>query len=232
MVTDIANAIAQLKGESKAALLRSKRDYPLEDCLELIQTIGERLVDGFILDDKNTFVYTNLALWCINSPQARAHLPENHSQSIPADCRKGIYIAGNTGTGKSICLDVMNEFCDVLGLKTKFVDEVNFLSWKTFRTDKVCDYVAETGDIARFKDMPVVCFQDLGCEPSETMYMGNRHNVMREILEHRGDDTGIVTLISSNIPIHKTATLYGPRVQSRLRQMCNYYVLGGADRRK
>ncbi len=66
------------------------------------------------------------------------------------------------------------------------------------------------------------------------MYMGNRLNVLRAILEYRGDRTDKITMISSNLPVqHKAFTdKYGDRVASRMCEMCNYYQLTGIDRRK
>ena len=59
-------------------------------------------------------------------------------------------------------------------------------------------------------------------------------NVLRAILEYRGDRSDQITLISSNIPMeHKMFTdKYGDRVASRMREMCNYFELTGQDRRK
>jgi len=79
-----------------------------------------------------------------------------------------------------------------------------------------------------------MAFQDLGSEPMESLYMGNRLNVMRQILENRGDRTDVITLITSNLPINcqEFTSMYGDRVASRLLEMCNYFEIKGTDRRK
>jgi len=66
------------------------------------------------------------------------------------------------------------------------------------------------------------------------LYMGNRINVMRRILEYRGDQSDQITLITSNLPYNskKFVELYGDRVASRLNEMCNYFEITGKDRRK
>jgi DNA replication protein DnaC len=58
-------------------------------------------------------------------------------------------------------------------------------------------------------------------------------NVLRQVIEHRGDNPECLTMISSNLPMtHKIlADRYGDRVVSRLQEMCNYFELRGKDRR-
>ena len=76
--------------------------------------------------------------------------------------------------------------------------------------------------------------QDLGCEPQESLYMGNRVDVVRQLIEYRGDKTDEITLITSNLKINgeKLVNRYGDRVASRLNEMCNYFEIKGKDRRK
>ena len=81
--------------------------------------------------------------------------------------------------------------------------------------------------------MQIIGIQDLGQEPKETLYMGNRLNVLQQLLEYRGDRGDQLTLITSNLRI-SSETLkrdYGDRVQSRLVEM-NYFEIKGKDRRK
>ena len=64
--------------------------------------------------------------------------------------------------------------------------------------------------------------------------MGNRINVLRQILEYRGDQTDKITLITSNLPMNHKRFIdrYEDRVSSRLNEMCNYFEIKGKDRRK
>ena len=91
--------------------------------------------------------------------------------------------------------------------------------------------MAEEGDLTPWKEEISLCIQDLGNEPSEVMYMGNRRRVLRSVLEARGDMYDRLTLISSNFPPERLGEVYGQRVASRIRQMCNPIYLGGSDRR-
>lgn len=78
-------------------------------------------------------------------------------------------------------------------------------------------------------------FDDLGTE-NVKKHFGNESNVMEEILLNRYDNLDLIgkTHITSNLSAEQIEEIYGPRVRSRLRQMCNFLVFNpkGADRRK
>ena len=63
--------------------------------------------------------------------------------------------------------------------------------------------------------------------------MGNKLNVLQNIIEYRGDQPNKVTVVTSNIPLGHSdiASRYGERAQSRMVEMMNYLILTGKDRR-
>ncbi len=221
---ELKDIINRLKSATPDILIRSRRDFTAEDCEELLTIIGGGILPGgFAIDKENGAVYRKFTSWLL----AQGELSP----------LKGIYLAGNVGTGKSVCMKVMRTLAYELGLKVKYGNSVERLAWRTWRTDEVCAIFASTGDLTPFKEARVACFDDLGSEPMETLYMGNRVNVMREIIEYRGDRPDLITLFTSNLPIDRLGAIgervrYGQRAQSRIYQMCNYLVLGGADRRR
>ena len=95
----------------------------------------------------------------------------------------------------------------------------------------ICDAYARAGSLVYYQSMRIIGIQDLGSEPRETLYMGNRKEVMREFLELRGDTPGRLTIITSNFNYATIRKAYGDRVWSRLHQMCNYVELVGDDMR-
>ena len=88
--------------------------------------------------------------------------------------------------------------------------------------------------MSAYKTAPMLCIQDLGNEPQEALYMGNRLDVARYIIEYRGDAHAELTFITSNLRMGGDILKerYGDRVASRLMEMCNYYEIKGKDRRK
>lgn len=216
----------------RGRIIRQKQVIPFETAMEALETMGKLIIPAFVIDEQNRFAYENLIRWLIDDPAAMCNTPEGGI--TPADLGKGIYLQGGTGTGKSMALDICKSLCDFFGLKVK--TEPNgtpiSLAWRSWRADDICDAYSREGDMAPWKNEPLLCIQDMGSEPGETIYMGNRRRVLGSIIEARGDMYNRITLISSNIRITKVPEIYGQRVYSRLIQMCNIITLSGPDRRK
>ena len=200
------------------------------DCMELVRRIGTMICPGFVLDGENTGVFENLVRWVNGDPSAQCLTPDGHIAKV--NLLKGIYLAGPTGTGKTICLNVLNIYARTIGITYRVAGVVKPLGWGSQRADAICEKFAQNGDLHSFKTEEILCIQDLCSEAPETLYMGNRRNVMQTVLESRGDATNKITLVTSNKSIGKLGEFYGERVQSRAYEMFNYYVLKGADRRK
>jgi len=207
--------------------------YDMKMALRVVEAIGKRRNKKFRIDEENRFTYENLIRWVHGDDKMQCIDPKTKNV-MPGNLNSGIYIAGNTGTGKSWALEIMAAYCSVDSVAVEVGGKITQLKWPSFRTDAICDVYMTTGMLERFKNARVMAFQDLGSEPMESLYMGNRLNVMRQILENRGDRTDVITLITSNLPINcqEFTSMYGDRVASRLLEMCNYFEIKGTDRRK
>lgn len=212
---------------------RTRYDYDLTKALDVVCEIGRSRNPRFVIDEANRFAYTNFVKWVMGDPTMQALDPSTR-KPVAGRLDAGIYVAGGTGTGKSWLLEIMSAFCLIDEPRVTLGKTTRPLQWTNYRTDAVCDEYAAKGDIGRFKTIPIVGFQDLGSEPRESLYMGNRLNVLCSIIESRGDRTDLLTLVSSNVPMthDRMVELYGERAVSRLRQMCNYFEIRGRDRRK
>lgn len=206
--------------------------YDLEEELQIVEAIGKQRNSKFRIDNDNRFCYENFIRWahCDKSMQC---LDTDTKKPIPGNLKRGIYIAGSTGTGKSWAMEIMQTYCRVYGFKINYDGEDTTLCWQSIRSDAICEKFTESGTISQYKKNRILCVQDFGSEPTESLYMGNRLNVMRNILESRGDRTDLITLITSNLPINHEILVerYDARVASRLVEMCNYFEMKGIDRR-
>lgn len=207
----------------------SPEDWKLETLMNAVKRIGKTIDPRFVIDKDNMLVYNNICYWVMNDPRFMCF--EGKSRTwMRGDTSKGIYLAGNTGTGKTTAMRILRKMYDL----NFFRDQNDTrISWLEARAEEICSEYAKEGEITRFKKAPLLCIQDFGSEPNETLFMGNRLNVMRSILEYRGDHSNLVTMITSNIPIRHQdiRRLYGDRVASRLVEMCNNIELVGKDRR-
>ena len=215
----------------------TRYQYPcdIEEAMQVVEAIGKSRNPRFAIDGENRFAYENFIRWC-HCDTSMLCLDPVSLQPMPGDLRRGIYIAGNTGTGKSWCMEIMQAYCRVFGFKVKFFEEntQSPLAWQCVRSDAICDAFTENGSISTFKKRNILGIQDFGSEPQESLYMGNRVDVMRTLIEYRGDRSDNLTLITSNLKLggEKLLNRYGDRVASRLCEMCNYFEIKGADRRK
>lgn len=230
----ILNAIRQ-RGLFQGFTRYQYINYDVEAALKIVEAIGKTRNSRFVIDDENRFTYMNFVKWCHGDTTFQCIDPVSR-QPIQGNLKKGIYIAGNTGSGKSWCLEIMQAYAIAWKFGISFADDEypRPLCWQIERADGICDKFAETGTIIGFKQKPMLGIQDFGQEPQESLYMGNRVDVIRQLIEYRGDRTDELTFITSNMRINGDNLMnrYGDRVASRLLEMCNYFEIKGKDRRK
>jgi hypothetical protein len=206
--------------------------YQLECSMQVVEYLGKQRNPKFAIDEQNRFVYENLVRWVHGDAQMVCLDPET-KKLRPGRLTAGIYIGGTTGSGKSWALELMSAYTLIDNVQLEIGGERRSLFWNNVRAGTICDDYARDGSIERYKRAPILGIQDLGAEPAESLFMGNRINVLRQVIEHRGDNPECLTMITSNLPLgHKLlAERYGDRVSSRLHEMCNYFELLGRDRR-
>ena len=207
-------------------------EYDINAVLKLVEPIGKQRDPHFVIDKDNRFVYENVVKWLHGDTSMKALNPITREET-EGDIFKGIYIAGGVGTGKTWCVDIMRAYAEIFDFRVKFGVEAGVLAWKSVNTADVVERYIATASIGCYKQEGIICFHDLGSEPLEATAQGNRLNVMKALIEHRGDRQDCLTLITSNFSLKDSAVerRYGERVVSRLSKMCNYYEMKGRDRR-
>lgn len=209
--------------------------YDIDNAMKIVEAIGKSRNQAFVIDDENRFAFENFIKWAHCDTSMKCLDPVS-GQVIPGRLKRGIYIAGNTGTGKTWCMEIMQAYIQAIGIKVLWNtdNDPRPLYWRTIRADGLCDVWAESGNIQQYKTAPMLAIQDLGNEPPETLYMGNRLDVVRYVIEYRGDMHAEMTFITSNLRMGGDILKerYGDRVASRLNEMCNYFEIKGKDRRK
>lgn len=228
---NIGAILANLKRDGLGAIEREALATDYYEALECIKAIGESRDPRFVLDDENRFVYANIAKWVVGDQTAKAQNPET-GDPVPASLTKGIYIGGNTGSGKSWCLELNAILAEAVRARMKVRGVIEPLKWKNHRAFDIATYYSRYGEIDPFVGPTIIGIQDVGSEPAEAVYMGNRNDVIRQLLEQRGDNRHKITLITSNLTYADIEARYGDRVASRFYGMFNYYEIVGKDRRK
>lgn len=235
-------SLKDLVSRNFGRIYRASQIYPWEDAFNLATEIGKQAVPKFTIDDGNRFAYEQIARWLVTDSTFECNEPDSE-ETKRGRLVRGIYLQGPTGSGKTLCLDIFNVVAKAMKLfvfSPAFPGQINDnyetiyvgdLHWKSLKAEDICQEYEKTGNLDEYKNTPVLCIQDLGSEPTESIYMGSRRNVLRTIIEARGDRSDLLTLFTSNIPLSKLSTYYGDRAQSRLVSMCNVITLCGKDRR-
>lgn len=200
-----------------------------EDGWGLFTALGAAAVPGFRVTEGNAAAYAALVGWAVNAP-FRCLDPDTGVE-VEGDPRKGLYIAGNPGSGKTAAVRLLRLLLSEVGARYQYGNDSVAMRWADRTASMVCETYAAGGSLAPVQADKVICVHDLGSEPRETLYMGNRHEVMRELLELRGDTPGRFTILTSNLNFSTVRKVYGDRVWSRLHQMCNYVRLVDSDHR-
>lgn len=190
--------------------------WQMDDVLRALSLVGERITGRpYVIDGDNRSALTAMAQWLMGVGEAS---------------QRGIYLSGPTGSGKTLAMTILRKLYPINPIKADSAGPA--VRWTEKRADALVDEFARGGDLMGYKsDTPLLCIGDLGAEPLDAIYMGNRCNVIGSILEARGD-RDCVTMATSNVPLSRLGELYGDRVASRARQMFVEVQMLGEDRRK
>ena len=154
-----------------------------------------------------------------------------HGDSVvKLDLNKALGLIGETGTGKTLTLTALAQYMKI--------DDVKFI-----RHGRVCKFGYEIVSsrhlaslfslngyeaIAPFTIRPVLCIDDLGSEPENISYYGNKLNLIEHIIEERYMNERF-THFSSNFNLELIHEKYGDRVYSRIKGTTNIIKLTGKD---
>ncbi len=236
---EVKDVFKKIKASAQSIQRFEYRPYSMRKALTVFLKIGKNMYPDFVIDDQNIEVFKNLIRWVHGCPENNnEHFivkDPKTKEKIPGDFKKGIYLAGRTGSGKTAAIEVMKEYAKIDNVQILMNGKNIPINPRIYRTDDICDIYTQTGIIKEIKNARFVVFHDIASdsEPNESIYMGNRLNVMQNIIENRGDRKDIMTFFTSNIDFTHELFFerYGDRVVSRIVAMCNYIEMNGKDRR-
>lgn len=204
------NEISYLKQLSKPLI------YPEVSTNKLANIILEHaksIIPEFVLDDHARDIFKLLCQYFTNNSEF-----EKSGYSL----KKGLFLFGNIGCGKTTMMrlfqrNVTNDFY-VISCR-QVADEYTKFGADTLEKYSVLKEVYPHEHYGQ--KVQGICFDDLGTEKNKK-YFGNEINVMEDIFQNRYDKRLIgKTHLTSNLSGEEIDEMYGPRVRSRLREMCN-----------
>lgn len=174
----------------------------------------KKLCPDFIVDDNNKRAVAGIFDWCIRDVNGEL------------DPRKGLWIYGNIGTGKSTLMKAVIQFVSEYWL----CDCGEKISPKWIDAPTFCGKYATDG-FTVFNSIPMG-IDEVGTEIAPTNYVGNKLNVIAHLVNvlynSRND---IPCIVTTNKNLNDTLETYGERAIDRIGQLFNIVEIKGATRR-
>lgn len=218
----IIQIIQNQKITTKDSDITLSKEYNLQ-LRQLFSEIVKEHIPDFKYDQYNTDVIKNLFLYFTG-------------QKGEYDLRKGIWLMGGNGTGKTSLLYIFSEF----GIR-------RFKGFKVYDCTEIVNDYAMNGDLDSYTNNKLgksrqavnMGFDELGREYIPANHFGQKLNVMQHILHIRYNlwrKEGVQTYITTNCDVDEIHKLYDKPddsfISDRIREMYNVIVLGGKSRRK
>lgn len=222
-IASVMNKIKQQEIQGKR-FGRKPVNIPFDDAKKILYRIGvhkygaydKETGKGFRFDEHNADIYRDMLLYFLGKPGAY-------------DLKKGFFIYGDVGRGKSAFFNIFQTFADVC--------EIKHMNFKIASCMDIPFEVAASEGVSTLKKYfkGVYAFDDLGQEEPVYKLFGNNIHVTEEILTQRYNNfikSGLLTFVTSNYPRAAMLEKYGARMDSRFKEMFNVVELKGVDRRK
>lgn len=150
--------------------------------------------------------------------------------SLEVDPTRGLWLAGNPGTGKSTLLRAVKNFCSI------YADERSpnlprHMLWRHAKDIASGYEELGAGYLTELCDVDTLIIDDLGTEPLATMRYGNSLNVVEELLSRRYDRRKM-TMVTTNLKMDQIKKVYRERIYDRVREMFNILEFKGPSHRK
>jgi len=138
--------------------------------------------------------------------------------------RKGLFISGDVGLGKTFLLSAICNSLLEAGIPTLYIVFSDLIADIKRSFDVSERSSSESQIMATAKNAQVLILDDLGAE-QVTDFVANR---LFDIVNFRANYEKPL-VVSSNVSLPELGTIYGPRISSRLTEMCDSIKIYGHD---
>lgn len=122
--------------------------------------------------------------------------------------KRGIYLGGNCGNGKTTMMRAFVRMCTDLGITPLMTSAPKMVAWH-LNDHSVLDLPHQE---------KIICLDDLGTESADVMVYGNKISVMSDFFEE-AYKTRCFLFVTSNLGAKEIEERYGERVKDRFREI-------------
>lgn len=153
------------------------------------------------------------------------------SPDSPYDLRKGLWLDGSIGTGKTTLMNVFREF--LITFRRGFLISTAAEIANAYGVSGNLDTYLNNAN--GYSGKPVeICIDELGREQIPAMHFGNKLNVLQHILHQRyglWQSRGVITHVTTNLTPGNVKSKYEDFIFDRCRQMFNIITIDGYSKR-
>lgn len=195
--------------------------YKMNVALNVIYRIGFEFTDGFKLEDNDKEYYSQLIRYF------------HGDESFDGDLTKGLLIMGNTGTGKSLSLQIMKTYRSIDNICFIIEGSIYNLDYDITTGYDINNSFMNNGfdGLIDYCNRKVLYIDDFGLETREVTHFGSKIDAVEYILNERYRKK-LLTFATTNMNRAILEDTYGDRMASRFKEMFNYVILKGNDKRK
>jgi hypothetical protein len=182
------------------------------------------------IDAMNADVISSLGLWANRNPKFNEREPGWHID-------RGLLVWGNPGSGKDEIFRILNKYLKYLRSPYRYDHAIVWEFAGKFSSKDHGGYqvFADEGKRNRYYEELALTDESTGLLSREyVQHFGNKLLIGAELIHitHNAfKNLGIQSHFSTNLDVDLLKSVYGERVYSRLRYMCNFVKLFGKDRR-
>jgi len=208
------------------------KEYDFQKRYESLLEIAGVICPGFNISKEQQNIYENAVKYF------------SGDDSCEFDLKKGLYIYGRIGNGKTLFFKLLNTLNKAVWSGNDFniltindlVDGIAREGYKYFSLSGI----TLSGDGLNLKNVNNIWIRhmlidDMGQGVSSIRYFGSEVNVIRDFFQRRYcafTDCSALTHVATNIPPAEIKEEYGEFISSRMREMFNIIAFPGEDKRK
>lgn len=214
----LVDDITQSKTFKKNKIIRFKYNAVDDVAKQMFSHLARSLYEpNFNITRENAAIYKFIISYALGNDDL-----EKFNVCANADKCKSLGLIGNTGSGKSLAMQIFREFCKIDDMKYAVGGKIKRFVPVIISARRIVNEFNSHGYDAldTISNYDSLIIDDLGAENQNAKYYGSEVQVIEYIIEERYN-SNLLTHFTTNLDMTQIEDEYGERVRSRLFQSTN-----------